>query len=191
MERERPIRRIFCWAGYSFLAGAFAASFLGLTVDLAAAATALFLSAIFRFVWRQPRACAVSLSLAAAFLWVAGYLGLFYYPLRSLAGKEAAFTGVVEEAGSDSGRTRFTVGTRSIEARGAPQGIRVRVSGYGDYDVEPGDLIGGGSCFSVRRRAAPSRKAEARLPSARRSGPSASRPTPPSPGSRLSSRKML
>ncbi len=147
MERERPIRRIFCWAGYSFLAGAFAASFLGLTVDLAAAATALFLSVIFRFVWRRRRAFAVSLSLAAAFLWVAGYLGLFYYPIRSLAGKEAAFTGVVEEAGSDSGRTRFTVGTRSIEARGAPQGIRVRVSGYGDYDVEPGDLIGGRILF--------------------------------------------
>lgn len=144
---ERPIRRLFCWTGYSFLAGTFAASFLGLTVDLAAAATALFLSVFFRFVWRQKRALAVSLSAAAAFLWISGYLGLFYYPVRSLAGREIAFTGVVEEAESDSGRTRFTVGTRSVAAHGAPQGIRVRVSGYGDYDVEPGDLIAGTALF--------------------------------------------
>ncbi|HPR39953.1 MAG TPA: ComEC/Rec2 family competence protein [Oscillospiraceae bacterium] len=147
MERERPIRRPFCWAGYSFLAGTFAASFLSLTADLAAAATALFFSVIFRFVWKERRAFLVSLSAAAAFAWISGYLFLFYEPVRSLAGQELSFTGVVEEIESSSGRTRFTVGTRSLDGQGAPQQIRVRISGYGDYDVERGDLIAGKILF--------------------------------------------
>jgi|GEM_PF-1474606 len=147
MERERPIRRPFCWAGYSFLAGAFAASFFGLTADLAAAATGLFLAAFFRFVWRGRRAFLVSLSAAAAFAWISGYLYLYEEPIRSLAGQEVSFTGVVEEIESDSGRTRYTVGTRSVDTRGVPQKIRVRVGGYGDYDLECGDLIAGKALF--------------------------------------------
>jgi uncharacterized membrane protein YjjP (DUF1212 family) len=121
MGRERPIKRPFCWAGYSFLAGAFAASFLGLTADLAAAATGLFLTAFFRFIWRGRRAFLVFLSAAAAFAWISGYLFLFYEPVRSLAGQEVSFTGVVEEVESGGGRTRYTVGTRSVDAPGAPK----------------------------------------------------------------------
>lgn len=128
--------------GFVMLLAAFIASFL--PPELGAAAGAIFLlgGVIFCIVFKKfgmVKLCCFAA--AAGTLLVSAHLAKVYYPQKALEGVTAEITGKVLEVSPGGGNHVFTVKTDFVGADGAPQKIKVKVSGWGENYAEPYDTV--------------------------------------------------
>ncbi len=135
----RPV----CAIGLSYLVCMAAAAFM--SRELCVALAALFLLAAVTAYFALPRkrkaALCALIAAAAAFAVMGAYLSLYFYPRTALDGLTADIAGTVTDIDAGRGRTRYSVTTDAVGIDGAPQRIKLVLTGYGDYDLELGDRV--------------------------------------------------
>lgn len=128
--------------GFVMLLAAFLASFL--PPELGAAAGAVFLlgGVVFCIAFKKfgiVKLCCFAA--AAGTLLVSAHLARVYYPQKALDGVTAEITGRVLEIAPGVGKPKFIIKTDFVGADGAPQKIKVKVSGWGENWAEPYDTV--------------------------------------------------
>lgn len=72
---------------------------------------------------------------------IAANLVLFYQPAKALDGMTAKIEGTVTDVSADGGNPVFSVKTESIDIDGAPQRIKIILSGWDENAADPYDKI--------------------------------------------------
>lgn len=128
--------------GGTMLVCGLAVSFLPPELCAAVGGVLLLAGAVFALVLKgggTAKACLFGA--AAGAILVAANLFVSYYPAQALCGEKAAVTGTVTEVSTANGRPVYTVETESVALSGAPQQIKVRLSGFYEANISPYDKI--------------------------------------------------
>ncbi|MBQ7123944.1 MAG: ComEC/Rec2 family competence protein [Oscillospiraceae bacterium] len=141
---------LFAKLGFSVLLCAFVSSFL--RMDFIAALAVIFILAVIFSVIYSKKFTDVSAVLSACAL---GCILIFsellfdFYPAKGLDGVEAEITGTVKEVSASGGNPVYTVDTDFIDIEGAPQNIKIKISGWDDNSAKPYDIISCRVVFTV------------------------------------------
>lgn len=142
------MRFLFAKIGFTMLAAAFAASFLEKTLCAGTALLLLLLGTICAVALKKAKTLAVCLfSAAAGFILIFANLSVSYYPAKSLGGLRADIEGTVTEISAGNGKAVYTVETSSVSLENAPQKLKVKLSGFGEYDLSEYDKISCNALF--------------------------------------------
>ncbi len=128
--------------GGFMLVAAFISSFL--SPELSAVTGGILIFAGIVFVFTVKGFYSVKLCIfgaAAGAILVSANLFLSYYPAQALCGEKAVITGTVTEISAGSGRPVYTVETESIGISGAPQQVKIRITGFFETKLSPYDKI--------------------------------------------------
>ena len=136
------MKYFFGYFGFFMLISAFAASFteplhgiiFGI-IFLLAAVCLRILSINFRDY------SAILAAVSAGILAVSIGLIKDYYPAKYLDGMNAAITGTVVEVSASGGNPQFTIKTDSVDINGAPQKIKIILSGWDENSAQLYDKI--------------------------------------------------
>lgn len=132
----------FAKFGFSMLGTAFISSFLNPYHSFILCTIILFCAGCFRFFSIKYKDLSAMLFAAAlGFFVVALGLMLNYYPAAALDGMSAKITGTVTDVSATGGNPVFTVKTDSVSIDGAPQNIKIKLSGWGNNSAKPYDKI--------------------------------------------------
>ncbi len=136
--------------GFAMLSAAFLGSFLRADMLIVFGITALLIGAITKNVLSKRNDIAlIFASIALGFVLVAINLLTEVYPQKELSGETAEITGVVTEITNHSGNPVYTVKTDHIGIEGAPQRIKLKISGWEDSFAMPYDKISCKVSFAV------------------------------------------
>ena len=128
--------------GFVMLISAFIASFAPIEFSFIAALVLVFGFIGFLFFGKGFREkAALFLAAAVGFSVVLIKLHNEYYPASALDGMTSYITGTVTEVSAGGGNPVYTVKTDSIDIDGAPQKIKIRLSGWEDNFAEVFDVI--------------------------------------------------
>lgn len=128
--------------GGAMLTAALAAAFLPPELCAAAGGVLLLAAAVFTAVLRGRKTAKVCLfGAAAGVILVAANLFVSYYPAQALCGEKAAIAGTVTEVSAGNGRPVYTVETESVALSGAPQRLKIKLSGFYEASISPYDKI--------------------------------------------------
>lgn len=136
--------------GFSMLASSFAAAFLRVDIIFVFAAFFALFGIGLRIISKHhSEACAIFIAAALGFSLVGANLMGEYYPAKGLAGLSAEITGTVTEVSAGGGNPVYTVETDYIGIEGAPQNIKIKVSGWDENSAKPYDKISCSVTFYV------------------------------------------
>ncbi len=128
--------------GGAMLVCGLAASFLRPELCAAVGGVLLLTGAVFALVLKGGGSAKICLfGAAAGAILVAANLFANYYPAQALCGEKAAVTGTVTEVSTANGRPTYTLETESIALSGAPQRVKVKLSGFYETNISPYDKI--------------------------------------------------
>ncbi|MBR2041838.1 MAG: ComEC/Rec2 family competence protein [Oscillospiraceae bacterium] len=132
----------FAKVGFAMFFAAFLSSFLRMDIIFAAAAVfAVFGFCLFFFGKKYRDFAVVFCALSAGCAIVAFELLLNFYPAMALDGMTADVSGKVTEVSAAGGNPVFTVETDYIGIEGAPQNIKIKITGWEDNSAKPFDKI--------------------------------------------------
>lgn len=144
---------LFASFGFVMLASAFASSFLEPSFTLILMIVSLFGFLGFCTFGKKFRDAAALFSAAFfGFLLVFINLATEYYPSKALDGLSAPISGTVTEISSSGGNPVYTVETDYIGIEGAPQKIKILLSGWGENPAAAFDKISCEVTFHVYSR---------------------------------------
>lgn len=132
----------FAKFGFAMLGAAFLSSFMNPYHGFILCGIVLFSAVCFRFLSAKYRDFSAILFAVAAGFFVAAF-GLIssYYPAAALDGMTAKIIGTVTDVSVTGGNPVFTVETDSVDIDGAPQKIKIKLSGWDDNAADPYDKI--------------------------------------------------
>lgn len=132
----------FIKAGGCALGAAFAAAFLPPELGAVIGGVLLLAGAVLAFAFKGLSSAKICVfGAAAGAILVSVNLFVNYYPAQALCGEKAAIAGTVTEVSVGNGRPVYTVQTESIGINGAPQKIKVKLSGFFEASLSPYDKI--------------------------------------------------
>lgn len=136
------MKYFFGYFGFSMLISAFIASFMeplhGIIFGVIFLLAAVFIRA-FYINFRDFSAILAAVS--AGILVVSIGLIKDYYPAKYLDGMSTTITGTVTDVSVSKGNPQFTIKTDSIDIDGAPQKIKINLSGWDENSAQPYDKI--------------------------------------------------
>ena len=128
--------------GGFMLVAAFISSFLSPELSAVTGGILIFAGIVFVFTVKGFNFVKLCIfGAAAGAILVSANLFLSYYPAQALCGEKAAITGTVTEISAGSGRPVYTVETESIGISGAPQQVKIRITGFFETKLSPYDKI--------------------------------------------------
>ena len=132
----------FAKFGFAMLGAAFLSSFMNPYHGFILCGIVLFAAVCYRFFSVKYRDLSSILFAVAVGFFVAAF-GLItsYYPAAALDGMTAKITGTVTDVSVTGGNPVFTVETDSVDIDGAPQKMKIKLSGWDDNAAYPYDKI--------------------------------------------------
>lgn len=139
--------------GFTVLFTALLGSFLEMDILIAFAAVATLIGVIIKILFKEKGDFSlIFISIAIGFALVAINLVIRIYPEKQLDTVTAEITGVVTEISNSGGNPTYTVKTESIDIKGAPQKIKLKISGWEESLAMPYDKISCSVSFAVYKK---------------------------------------
>lgn len=133
---------LFSKIGFTMLAAALIASFLEKSLCAGAAVLLLAAGIVCAAALKNAKTAGVCLiSAAAGFALVFISLLGSYYPAKALGGMNAEIEGIVTEISAGNGKAVYTVETSAVHLENAPQKLKLKLSGFGEFDLAQNDKI--------------------------------------------------
>ncbi len=139
----------FAKTGFALFFAAFLSSFLRVDIIFSAAAVFAVFGIFLCFCGKKFRDyAAILLAVALGCGIIGSELNSNFYPAIALDGQAAEISGTVKEVSAAGGNPVYTVETDYIGIEGAPQNIKIKITGWDDNSARPFDKISCEVCFA-------------------------------------------